>query len=226
MGVMYSSWGLAILPLIVLVLLIVLAAVFTRRSLPDGTALLTPRRLVEGYVYTVVLVTMLLVSSGLGDLVKAGIARRYGVESSYRPQPVYDENHKVGETPKYEYDAKGMRRDVFSGSAYLGVGLLIGMLHLLGLRRLARTEAAIASPVYRLFLIFGLVIYTVAVLTYAVGSMRDILLFRYIPSPPPRDWYDRPVPGEQIAGLVAFLPFWGILVGRLFRLARPHAVPS
>src|SRR5216684_67698 len=162
-GASSGAWGLAILPLLFLVLLIVLVVVFTRRSLPDGTALLTPRRLVEGYVYTVVLVTMLLVSSGLGDVVKAGIARRYGVESSYRPQPVYDENHKVGETPKFEYDAKGMRRDVLSGSASLAVGLLVGMLHLLGLRRLARTEAAIASPVYRLFLIFGLVIYTVAV---------------------------------------------------------------
>src|SRR5712692_3876156 len=99
MGASSGAWGLAILPLFVLVLLIVLVVVFTRRSLPDGTALLTPRRLVEGYVYTVVLVTMLLVSSGLGDVVKAGIARRYGGESSYRPQPVYDENHKVGELP-------------------------------------------------------------------------------------------------------------------------------
>ena len=226
MGASSGAWGLAIVPLFVLVLIIVLVVVFTRRSLPDGTALLTPRRLVEGYVYTVLLVTMLLVSSGLGDLVKAGIARRYGVESSYRPQPVYNDTHKEGESPKYEYDAKALRRDVFSGSAYLGVGLLVGMLHLLGLRRLARTEAAVASPVYRLFLIFGLVIYTVAVLTYAVGSVKDILLFRYVPSPPARDWYERPVPGEQVAGLVAFLPFWGVLVGRLFRLARPHAVPS
>jgi len=215
--------GVFIFPVAVLLVIVVLLVAFTRRNLADGTAVLTPRRLVEGYIFTVVLVAMLLVSSGLSDLVQSGIARYAGIESSYRPSPVFDDDAKEAKKPKYEYDDKAPLRDLLSGSAQLGVGFIVGLLHLLGLRRLGRTEPLTASPVYRLFLIVGLVIYTVATLAYAVGTVSDLLVYRYVGAPATdRGWYDRPVPGEQIAGLIGFLPFWGLLVSRLFHYAQPR----
>ncbi len=222
---MFGSRGLfiSLVPTLFLVLLIALVVIFTRRTLADGTAALTPRRIVEGYVFTVVLVTMLLVSSGLADLARANIAHHAGLESSYHPEPVYDPNRKPGEEPRYEYDPKAPRRDLLSGSAQLGVGLVLGTLHLLGLRRLARTESFSLSPIYRLFLIVALVIYTSAVLIYAVGSLKDLLIFRYAPPPAKlQSWFERPIPGDQIAGLVGFLPLWILLVARVFRFAQPE----
>jgi hypothetical protein len=81
----------------------------------------------------------------------------------------------------------------------------------------------VASPLYRLFLIVGLIIYTTATLAYAVGAVSDFLVFHYAGSPPPREWYDRPLPGHQIAGLIGFLPLWALLVIRLFRFAQPRS---
>ncbi len=212
--------GFFLVPLIVLLVIIVLGIVFARRTLADGTAVLTPRRLVETYFFTVVLVAMLLVSSGLSDLVRYGISYYAGIESSYRPSPKYDRTQKTGEDVKYEYDLKAPQRDLLGGSAQLAVGILIGGLHLLGLQRMARTEPLTASPVYRLFLIVGLVIYTTATLIYAVTTVNDFLVYRYVGLPPIEEWMRRPVPGEQIAGLIGFLPLWIILVIRLMRYAR------
>jgi ABC-type Fe3+-siderophore transport system permease subunit len=211
--------------LIILLLLLIVGVVVavTRRNLADS-ALLSPRRLVEGYIFTVVLVSMLLVSSGLGDLLKWAIARRAGIESTYRPQPVDDKDRKQTEEPRYEYNSKAPRRDLLSGVAQLGVGAVMGLLHLLGLRRLGRTEPLAVSPIYRVFLIAGLVIYTSAVLIYAVESVKDLLVFRYVGPPVAREWYDRPLPGAQIAGLIGYLPLWGVLVALLFRYARPRNV--
>jgi|SRR5712692_6799019 len=222
---------LYLLPIGVLAGLVVLAVILARRSLANGAALLTPRRLVEGYLFSVFLVTMLLASSGIADLTRAAIARMTGLEVSYRPQPVFDESRKSDEPqplfkPKYEYDSKAPRRDYLSGSAYLSVGIILGMLHLLALRRLGRSESLASSPVYRLFLIIGLVIYTIAVLVFAVGSVRDLLLYRYAELPPVSLWYERPVPGDEAAGLAGYLPFWGYLVARFLRYAQPHATPS
>lgn len=212
--------------LIALLLIVILVLAFTRRPLADGTAILTPRRLVEGYIFTVVVASMLLVSSGADDLIRAGIARYAGLEASYRPSPVYDEKLESRRDMKWEYDSNAPRRDLLTGTAQLTIGLLVGILHLLGLRRLGRVEPLTASPVYRLFLIVGLVIYTTATLSYAVGSVKHYLLYRYVPLPSPDQWYQRPVPGEQIAGLLGFLPLWGLLVVFLFRYARGRNNPS
>ena len=212
---------LALIIAIVAILLVVnLVLAFTRRPLADGTAILTPRRLVEGYIFTVVLAAMLLVSSGADDLIRAGIAQYAGLEASYRPSPVYGENVEKPRDMKWEYDSNAPKRDLISGSAQLAIGLLVGVLHLFGLRRLGRVEPLAASPVYRLFLIIALVIYTSATLVYAVGSIRHYLLYRYVPLPSPEQWFQRPVPGEQIAGLLGFLPLWGLLVVLLFRYAQ------
>ncbi|MGH9788319.1 MAG: hypothetical protein ACRD4U_06425, partial [Candidatus Acidiferrales bacterium] len=212
---------------VVFILLIaILVLAFTHRPLADGTAVLTPRRLVEGYVFTVVLAAMLLVSSGAGDLIRAGIADYAGLEASYRPTPVYDEKVENPRDVKWEYDSNAPRRDLLAGTAQLIIGLLVGILHLLGLRRLGRVEPLTASPVYRLFLIVGLVIYTTATLAYAVGSVKDYLLYRYVPLPSPQQWFQRPVPGEQIASLIGFLPLWGLLVLLLFRYARSRSNPG
>ena len=225
MGVQFSSLWFVV-PLLVLLLVIAVVVAFTRRSLANGATVLTPRRLVEGYVFTVVLVAMLLVSSGLSDMLRAGIARYTGLQVSYRPTPVYEESRKSSEEPKYEYDEKAPKRDLLTGTAQLGVGLIIGLLHLFGLRRLERTEPFITSPVYRVFLIVGLIIYTSAVLFFAVASVKDWLVYRYVELPPMRSWYERPVPGEQIAGLIGYLPMWGLLVSRLFRYARTKPTVS
>lgn len=227
----YVGWDLrsglfSLLPIGVLAGIVVLAVVLARRRLANGAALLTPRRLVEGYLFTVFLVTMLLASSGIADLTRATIAKMTRLEVSYRPHAVFDESRKSDEKPKYEYDNKAPRRDYLSGSASLSVGIILGMLHLLALRRLGRSEPLASSPVYRLFLIIGLIIYTTAVLVYAVGSVRGWLLFRYVELPPTSSWYERPVPGDEAAGLAGFLPFWGFLVARLLRYAPPHAKPS
>ncbi len=213
------------LPILVLLLLVALVVFFTRRTLANGTAALSPRRLVEGYIFTVLLVTMILTSTGLADLARPSIAHYFGIASSYRPEPVYDPNRKQGEEPKYDYDARAPRRDFLSGAAELSIGLVVGILHLMGLRRLGRAEPFSLSPVYRLFLIVGLVIYTSAVLLYAVGSVKDLLIYRYAPPPiNPQTWFERPIPGDQIAGMIGFLPLWVLMVARLFRYAKPGPV--
>lgn len=222
MDIGVSSYWVSLIPIAVIVLIIVLVVAFTRRGLADGASLLTPRRLVEGYVFCVVLVSMILVSLGAGDILRAGFAHRYGLAFSYQEQPIWNENQKPGEQPKYEYDANAPRRDFLGGSAQLAVGILIGLLHLVGLRRLSRSEALSLSPVYRIFLIVGLVIYTCAVLIHAVGSVQDILIYRYGGASPAARWYNRPIPGDKLAGLVGYLPLWGLLVGLLFRYAGPR----
>lgn len=220
MAIGIESVWFTFVPLVVLLGVVAAVVLFTRRNLADGATLLTPRRLVEGYIFTVLLVTMLLVSSGLADMVKARIAGYAGMESTYRPNPVYEPGRKLDQEPKIEYDAKAPRRDLLSGAAQFGMGAIIGLLHLFGLLRLSRNEPISPSPVYRLFLIVGLVIYTTAVIVFAVATVKDYLIYRYVGLPPMQSWYQRPVPGEQFAGLVAFLPFWGILVVRLFRYAQ------
>jgi len=210
----------------IVILFAILAAVLAKRSGSNGTSLFSPGRLVEIYVYTVLLVSILLASAGIADLVRAGLARKMGLESSYRPTPVWDDNREKNAESKYEMDQKAPRRDFISGSAELGVGLLLGLSHLVGLRRIRQGEKLSASPVYRVFLVAGLVIYTTAVLIYAVGSIKDLLLYRYVGVPPMRSWYERPLPGDQIAGFMGFLPFWGFLVARVFRDGRSRTATT
>jgi hypothetical protein len=230
-SIMETGWDIGsfsfFLPVTFIVIVIaVLAAVIARRNVPNGSSLFSPGRLVECYVYTVLLVSMIIASAGIADLVRAGLARKMGLESSYRPTPVWDENREKIAEPKYELDQKSPRRDLISGSAELGVGLLLGVSHIIALRRTRQGESLTASPVYRVFLVAGLVIYTTAVLIYAVGSINDLLLFRYVGQPPLRSWVERPLPGDQIARLLAFVPFWSFLVGRVFRDAKSRAATA
>jgi hypothetical protein len=215
-----GSFGFFLPVTLIVIVIAALAAVLSRRNLPNGTSLFSPGRLVESYVYTVLLVSMFLASAGFADLVRAGLGRKLGLEYSYRPSPVWDESREKNAEPKYEMDQKAPRRDFISGSAELGVGLVLGLFHLFGLRRSKRDESITSSPVYRIFLVAGLVIYTTAVLIYAVGSIKDLLLYRYVGAPPMRSWYERPLPGDQIAGLLGFVPFWGFLVARVFSDAK------
>ncbi len=226
MGIGFSSFWMSAIPILILLLLVVLVVAFTRRGLADGAAALTPRRLVEAYIFCVVLISMILVSSGANDMIKAGLAHRYGLAFAYVQQPVWDENLKPGEKPKYEYDVRAPKRDLLSGTAQVSVGVIIGVLHLLGLRRLGRTESLTPSPVYRIFLIIGLVIYTSAVLIYAVGSIEDLLLYRYAGAPAGPPVYGGPIPGDKIAGLLGYAPLWGILVAGLFKYARTRVATA
>jgi len=221
-----GSFGFFLPVTFVVIVIAVVAAVFSKRNVPNGTSLFSPGRLVESYVYTVLLVSMFLASAGFADLVRAGLGHKLSLEYSYRPSPVWDENREKNAEPKYEMDQKAPRRDLISGSAELGVGLLLGLFHFFSLRRSRRDESFTASPVYRIFLVAGLVIYTTAVLIYAVGSIKDLLLYRYVGEPPLRSWYERPLPGDQIAGLLGFVPFWGFLVSRVFRDARSRTATA
>ena len=72
--------------LLLLLLLLVLggAAVVVGRAWTGAVPSLSPRTLLAGYLYVVVLASTVIVAAGVGQLLTAGFAQAFGLEFSYQ----------------------------------------------------------------------------------------------------------------------------------------------
>jgi hypothetical protein len=222
--------------MLLLLLLLVLggAAIVVGRAWTGSVPTLSPRTLLAGYLYLVVLASSVIVAAGVGQLLTAGFAQAFGPEFSYQsyraqvPPPMRPTRVGPGElTPEQVAEEQRLQeqqrldqmsndhRDVLAqGITALLVGGLVGLLHLLAKRRFAipfldRAEA-----------IVGLALFTATGLYFLVTAVYQLV--RYALFPQVGAFGQTISPGWALGLALAFVPLWLLRLRRFVAEASPE----
>jgi hypothetical protein len=214
--------------LLLLVFLLVLggAAIVVGRAWTGAVPSLSPRALLAGYLYVVVLASTVIVAAGVGQLLTAGFAQAFGLEFSYqtyrsplppptrlaRPGPGEPTAERLADEQRLQEEqrldqVRNEHRDALAqGITAFLVGGLVALLHLLAKRRIrASGEPAIAF-LDRAEGIVGLMLFTAVGLYFAVTSVY--LLVRYALFPQVGAFGQTISPGWALGLALAFVPLW------------------
>lgn len=188
-----------------------------------------PRFILKIYLYFMILASIITFVGGLSFLLNGFLANQFGPEFSYRPEyvtpavEVVDANGKSKAVePVYEIPAHAAERDIIRGLTMVMFGLLIGVIHVLVTRAVETKEERLHSPLYRLYVVIGLSVFTSGSLVSIPVGIYRTLSFQFIEQPATLDPYQRLVPGESIASAVAYLPFWIYFIWSLYKLQKVH----
>lgn len=190
----------------------------------------TPRFILRIYLYFMVLASIITFVGGLSFLLNGFFANKFGSEFSYRPEyvtpavEVVDVNGEVKQPvePTYEIPAYAAERDLIRGITMVLFGVLIGLIHVFVIRAVETKEERLHSPLYRLYVVIGLTVFTIgSLISIPVGIYRA-LSYQFITQPETLEPYQRLVPGESIASAVAYLPFWIYFIFSLYQLQKLH----
>lgn len=189
----------------------------------------TPRFILKIYLYFMILASIITFVGGLSFLLNGFFAQQFGPEFSYRPEYVMPavEAFDASGSPKsipaeYEIPAHAAERDIIRGLTMVLFGLLIGIIHILVTRAVETKEERRHSPLYRLYVVIGLTVFTIgSLISIPVGIYRA-LSFQFIEQPETLEPYQRLVPGESIASAIAYLPFWIYFIWSLYQLQKVH----
>lgn len=189
----------------------------------------TPRFILKIYLYFMILASIVTFVGGLSFLLNGFFANQFGPEFSYRPEYVTPAVQAVdanGE-PKpvdvtYEIPAHAVERDIIRGITMVLFGILIGLIHVLVVRSVETKEERTHSPLYRLYVVMGLSIFTIGSLISIPVGIYKTLSFQLIEQPETLDPFQRLVPGESLSSAIAYLPFWIYFIWNLYFLQKLH----
>lgn len=189
----------------------------------------TPRFILKIYLYFMILASIITFVGGLSFLLNGFFANQFGPEFSYRPEyvtpatEVIDANGNLKPIePTYEIPAHAAERDIIRGLTMVMFGLLIGVIHVLVTRAVESKEERTHSPLYRLYVVIGLSVFTIGSLVSIPVGIYRALSYQFIEQPSTLDPYQRLVPGESIASAIAYLPFWIYFIWSLYKLQQMH----
>lgn len=189
----------------------------------------TPRFILKIYLYFMILASIITFVGGLSFLLNGFFANQFGPEFSYRPEYVTPavEVIDANGNPKpveatYEIPAHAGERDIIRGLTMVMFGLLIGVIHVLVTRAVETKEERMNSPLYRLYVVIGLSVFTIGSLVSIPVGIYRALSYQFIEQPSTLDPYQRLVPGESIASAIAYLPFWILFIWSLYQLQKVH----
>lgn len=189
------------------------------------------RLLLRIYLYLVVVASLLVMVSGLADLVRAGLGAGLGLEFSYRPAyvapapiPVPDERGKQEpsqeemEQQRREGLSRSLREGLVRGISFALVGGLIWSVHSLGRRRL-ETPAEAGDLLNRLYLIALLVVFSILTLVSLPTGLFEALRYYLLEQGESRST----TPGSPLSTAIVALPFWTYYLNSTVRSMRRPA---
>lgn len=193
----------------------------------------TPHFILKVYLYFMLLASTITFVAGASFVLNAGIASYHGEAFSYRPEYIASrtvpktvetletgESVPVYEEPAYEIPAQSIDRDLIRGFTMVLFAALIGLIHAFVLKSVESKEERMQSPVYRLFVVLGLSIFTIgSLVAIPVGIYRTISYY-VITQPDALEPYQRLVPGESLSSAIAYLPLWIYFMCLLYNLQK------
>jgi hypothetical protein len=215
-----------ILPPVLVIGIIVAAAVAFVR----GRAAITFSSVLMGYVALAMLVSVFLLASGGGLLIKSGLSEAVGRDFSYDtelepryppyepaypaepPSPAEPEDSPEPPSPRYrepetwvDPSDNALRDDIAAGVTLLFVGLTLFAVHGVAAVVLRRRGAQGAQFVSRVYNLLGLAGASIGFLGSGGGAVYGILR-RYVLETENMDPWEFPHPGEPLAFAVVLLP--------------------
>lgn len=226
--------------LLLLLLLLVLggAAVVVGRAWTGAVPSLSPRALLAGYLYLVVLASTVIVAAGVGQLLTAGFAQAFGLEFSYQtyrsvPAPMRPtrvgpgeptaeqiaEEQRLQEQQRFDQLQNDHRDALAQGITAFLVGGLVGLLHLLAKLRIKASGEASVPFLDRAEAIVGLALFTAVGLYFAVTAVYQVV--RYALFPQVGAFGQTISPGWALGLALAFVPLWLLRLRRFVAEASP-----
>ena len=227
--------------LLLLLLLLVLggAAVVVGRAWSGSVPTLSPRTLLAGYLYLVVLASTVIVAAGIGQLLTAGFATAFGHEFSYQtyraqvPPPMRPtrvgpgeptaeqiaEEQRFQEQQRLDHVQNEHRDTLAQGITAFLVGGVVGLLHLVAKRRLHRGGEPAIPFLDRAEGIVGLTLFTAVGLYFAVTAVYQLV--RYALFPQVGAYGQTISPGWALGLALAFVPLWLLRLRRFVAEASP-----
>ena len=171
------------------------------------------------YIYILLVVSLVLLSSGLGHLVRYGLASGFGYEFSYNPDhfemdrdarfdsegkpiPLTDEE----ETQRREEGlVLAYKEGLFEVISYSIVGGILWIAHAYGRRKLETVEERTSSLVNRLYLILLLLIFGIATLASLPSAAFEAVRYLVLGND---GSYRGQAPGGELATAIVSLPIW------------------
>lgn len=227
-----------ILPPVLLVGLIVAAVVAFVR----GRAAITFSSVLMGYVALAMLVSVFLLASGSGLLIKTGLSEAVGRDFSYDtelepryspepPSPAEPEDSPEPASRRYpepetwvDPSDNALRDDIAAGVTLVFVGLTLFAVHGVAAVVLRRRGAQGADFISRVYNLLGLAGASIGFLGSGGGAVYGILR-RYALETENMDPWELPHPGEPLAFAVVLLPlslWFGWRVWQEFALEAPE----
>lgn len=171
------------------------------------------------YIYILLLVSLILLSSGLGHLVRFGLASGLGYEFSYTPHYIdIDRDHlsdSGGKPALLTDEEEDQRREeglslaykegLIEGISYSIIGGVLWIAHAYGRRKLETVEERTASLLNRLYLILLLLIFGIATLASLPSAAFEAV--RYLVMGHDGSYRDQ-APGGELATAIVSLPIW------------------
>lgn len=225
----------SLIPVFILgvIIALIVYAVKKKQGLSSEVAF-TPRFVLKMYVYFMLLASIVTFVAGLSFLLNGVFANQFGDEFSYRPEYVStirpeavdaQGNVKAIE-PTYAIPEHSAERDIIRGITMVLFGLIIGVVHVLVARQVEDKKARLDSPLYRMYVVLGLSIFTLGGLISLPVGIYKTLSFQFIEQVPHLEPYQRLVPGESLSSAIAYLPFWIYFIWLLYKLQKVHKTES
>lgn len=206
----------------VIIALIVYAV--KRKQLVNTEVAFTPHFILKIYVYFMILASIVVFVAGASFLLNGIFAKQVGDAFSYRPEYVYEPvaidatgNPKSVE-PSYSIPAQAMERDLIRGITMVSFGVVILIIHILVARAVESVQERKGSPLYRMYVVLGLSIFTIGSLVSIPVGIYKALSYFLIFQPGTLDPSRRLVPGESLSSAIAYLPFWVYFIWALYKL--------
>lgn len=199
-----------------------------KKQLVNTEVAFTPHFILKIYVYFMILASIVVFVAGASFLLNGLFAKQVSESFSYRPEYVNvpveldaNGNPKAIE-PAYAIPAQSMERDLIRGLTMVGFGLVILIIHILVAHTVENEEERKRSPLYRIYIVIGLSIFTIGSLVSIPVGIYQTLSYFIITQPDNLDPYQRLVPGESLSSAIAYLPFWIYFIWALYRLQKEH----
>lgn len=199
-----------------------------KKQLVNTEVAFTPRFILKIYVYFMMLASIVVFVAGASFLLNGLFAKQVGDAFSYRPEyvnvvPELDAsgNPKYVE-PTYAIPPQAMQRDLIRGITMVSFGLVILIVHILVAHSVESEEERKRSPLYRIYIVLGLSIFTIGSLISIPVGIYKTLSYYLISQPDSLDPYQRLVPGESLSSAIAYLPFWIYFIFALYKLQKEH----
>lgn len=197
-----------------------------KKQLVSTEVAFTPHFILKIYVYFMILASIVVFVAGASFLLNGLFAKQVGDAFSYRPEyvnvPVELDatgNPKYVE-PTYAIPPQAMQRDLIRGLTMVSFGLVILIIHILVAHSVESAEERKRSPLYRIYIVLGLSIFTIGSLISIPVGIYKTLSFYLISQPENLDPYQRLVPGESLSSAIAYLPFWVYFIWALYKLQK------
>ena len=162
-----------------------------------------------GYIWLVVLASIIMLAIGLTDIHQSWESFAFGDEFAYAPDYIPCKFPIEGDIcdGKYVYDDLAAERGMVRGITLVTSALLLGGLHWAFGRKLK--DSPEAKPIYRAFIIIGLMIFGITSLIaipMAVYTTVSYVMFGLETAIEHRGSAD--YPGSALATALAFTPIW------------------